>query len=309
MDYKILIIDDDEPMHILTKNLLGNEFDLTHAHNAQKAIDILSEEKFNLILSDIHMPGISGLEFLESVMKDAEKQQIPVLIMTNLPTVEKEKKALDLGAADFIDKTLFTTDRDEILKRVQMKLVTNVEIPEMSDDLASKKNKLVSKMMSEAIKGNFESTVDTLCRELNNQLDIDYVSFWTVNDGKPKRIGFTGPDDSNYYSDGNLENENSYQVLLDTRNPYMTNHVFNDDLGMLPEFSEKHDLPAEVGVPLFSVNERKLLVNNMEVPEGTPMYGFLVLKRNKLFSSKEFEILSRLLVQTGSILWRLSQKG
>ncbi|MDX1618518.1 MAG: response regulator [Balneolaceae bacterium] len=108
MGYSILVIDDEESVHVLTDNMLQAEYSLVHARDAQEAIDILSLQSVNLILTDIHMPGMSGLDFLESLTRDAEKKAIPVLVMTHLPTIEKEKKALDLGAADFIEKELFT---------------------------------------------------------------------------------------------------------------------------------------------------------------------------------------------------------
>ena len=128
MTYTILVIDDDEPIHIMAKSLLGKEFSLLHARNSQEAINILSESAVNLILSDIHMPGISGLELLESIRDDENKSKIPVLIMTNLPTIEKEQKAMDLGAADFIKKERFNFDREGMLNLVRMKIVTDIQI-------------------------------------------------------------------------------------------------------------------------------------------------------------------------------------
>ena len=110
MSHTILVIDDDEPIYIMAKNLLGKEFKLVNARDSQEAINILSVTPVNLILSDIHMPGLSGLELLESIRDDKEKSRIPVLIMTNLPTVEKERMALDLGAGDFIKKEIFNDD-------------------------------------------------------------------------------------------------------------------------------------------------------------------------------------------------------
>ncbi|HCT54869.1 MAG TPA: response regulator, partial [Balneola sp.] len=69
-----------------------------------------------------------------------------------------------------------------------------------------------------------------------------------------------------------------------------------------------NEIPAEIGVPLFSANEKAMLMNNLNVPTESKLFGLLIVKRSKLFSSKEFELISRLVTQTGAILWRLYQK-
>ena len=102
--YTILVVDDDKASHIIVKNLIGKKYELIHAKEPQQAINILSEKKIDLILSDIHMPEMTGLEFLEAIKKDSEKKDIPILLMTSLPTVEKEQQAMDLGAKDFRKK-------------------------------------------------------------------------------------------------------------------------------------------------------------------------------------------------------------
>ena len=178
MSYSILVIDDDEPIHFMAKSMLGKEFTLKHAKDAQEAINILSEDTVNLILSDIHMPGLSGLEFLESIRFDEEKSQIPILIMTNLPTIEKEQKALDLGAADFIKKERFNNDREGVLDIIRMKLVTDISISGLEEDLVKKKDRLVMKLMEKAITGSFDETVSVLISELKSIIETDFIGFW-----------------------------------------------------------------------------------------------------------------------------------
>lgn len=308
MSYRILVIDDDKSMHLITKRLLGKEFDLINAKNAQEAIDLLAEEQVNLVLSDIHMPGLSGLEFLESLTKDAGRKQIPVLIMTNLPSVEKEQKALNLGAADFLDKSLFMNDRDEVARRIRMKLVTNVNIPDLNEDLANKKNKLVARIMTEAIRNDFGQTVKTLCRELEDQFDIDYIAYWAMENEQPSLVCADGEVLPGNFNAEDLAADNGFSEFVAEPRAYLTNHVFNEEKGIMLDFSREQDLSAEIGVPLFNVDERKLLMNRMQVPDDARMFGFMVMKRNRLFTSKEYEVISRLLVQTGSILWRLYSK-
>ena len=309
MIYTILVIDDDEPIHFMAKNLLAKEFKLLHARDGQQAINILSENSVNLILSDIHMPGLSGLELLESIRDDREKHQIPILIMTNLPTVEKEKKAFDLGAADFIKKEQFNTDREGVLEIIRMKIVTDIVVQGLSEDLSKKKDGLVMKLMEQAISGSFESSIDVFCSEIESIVDLDFSGFWVVDSGTPANVILKG---ENLPSDTELvtfESSQTFQHLLNNRAPFLSNHIYNEDLGCFLDYSKQNKLPSEIGVPLYSVNERALLMNNMAVPEDAALFGVLILKRSVLFSSTEFELISRLATQAGSILWRLYKRS
>ena len=309
MNYKVLVIDDDEPIHFMIKNLLKNEFTVLNAHNVQQAIDILSETEINLILSDIHMPGISGLEFLESIRLDEKKKKIPVLIMTNLPTVEKEQKAYDLGAADFIKKELLNNDKERVLEIIRMKVITDVRIEGLDEGQSKKKDKLVMKLMEKAISGSFPDTVETLCEGFNDIISNKFTGFWMVQDNNTKRLYLNSQNATEPENSLGMSSEKSFNYLQETKEPYMTNHVFNGELGFFVDFSKKEELAAEIAVPLFAINERELLMNNMNVPADAPMFGVLLMKRSVLFSSTEFELVSRLIKQSGSILYRLYKKA
>jgi hypothetical protein len=186
-----------------------------------------------------------------------------------------------------------------------MKLVTNLDLDDLSENLVDHKKKLVSKLMSEAIGGDFISTVKKLCVEIQKLFGGDSISFWTISDGKPNLITSAGQQLPPEYGGEDLENEQTFQQMLSEKKAYMTNHVFNEEKGILVDFSKDNNYPAEVGIPMFALDERKLLINNMKIPEDAELFAYLILKRNKLFSSKEFEMISKLLTQTGSIFWRL----
>ena len=290
MSYKVLVVDDDEPIHYMIKNLLKDEFQVLNAHNVQEAIDILSETNINLILSDIHMPGISGLEFLESIRLDEKKKTIPVLIMTNLPTVEKEQKALNLGAADFIKKELLNDDKEKVREIIRMKIVTDVRIEGLDKDQSKKKDKLVMRLMETAISGTFAETVNTLCEGLQDIVDTKYSGFWVVRNDKTELLRSTTSLDSKPGDEGALHKQSSFKLLRENKEGHLSNHVFNENIGFFIDYSKKYGLSAEIGVPVFAVNEKELLMNNMKVSNEAKMFGVLVLKRSVLFSSEEFEL-------------------
>ncbi len=309
MNHTILVIDDDEPIHFMTKNLLGKEFGLLHARDSQEAINILSENSVNLILSDIHMPGLSGLELLESIRDDKEKSKIPVLIMTNLPTVEKEQKALDLGAADFIKKERFNSDREGVLEIVRMKILTDVRVGGLDENIEQHKNKFVMKVMESAIKGSFADTCEVFCNHIAEISKSDLLVFYKgdIENEEPDII--LGEHKPSKEALSSFSNSASYSKLFSEKEAYLSNHIYNEELGCFIDFSTSNEMPAEIGVPLFSANEKAMLMNNMNAPSETNVFACVVIKRSKLFTSNEFELISRLVTQTGAILWRLYQQG
>lgn len=305
MEHRILVIDDDEPIHYIVKNLLGQVYELEHARNAQEAIDILSRKTISLILSDIHMPGLSGLELLQSLRADKEKKDIPVLVMTNLPTVEKERKALDLGASDFLKKNLFNDDKDQVLERIEMKLVTNVVVDELSHSLEESKNKLVMSLMDSALLGLFDETVDVLCAELLALLDASLLGVWVIRGEMTALINLKGDKVPKMASIASIVNEPAFAHLKETRVPYLNNHIYGDSPAFFKEYSTSKNIPAEVAIPLYSVTESGLIHNSLSVPEDAKLFGVMIIKRDSLFSMTEFELISKLVTQAGTILWRL----
>jgi CheY-like chemotaxis protein len=304
-EYSLLIIDDDPAMHIMLKSLLGSDYNIINANTAQEGINKLAEEKIHFILTDIHMPGMSGLEFLEALMADAERQRIPVLIMTSLPTVDKEQKALGLGAADFIDKSLFNSDRDALLNRIRVKLVANVDIPELPEKLELDKKEIAKSVLFEVSSGDFVTTSQKLCKIIFNKLEADHLSFWTINEDNVQMLLANGIQLPRKYGPKDLKEEPTFKLVMEQKRPYLVNNVFNSDKGILPELSEEEGLPAEMGIPLFALTEKDLIKHKMKIPPKTPLFGYVVIKRKKVFTSQEYKLTSLMMMQLGTTLWRL----
>lgn len=303
--YSLLVIDDEESAHIILSKLLEDEYHTIHAKSALEGIDKLSEEKVHFILTDIHMPGMSGLEFLESLMSDADRKNIPVLIMTSMPSVEKEQKALGLGAVDFIDKSLFNSKPDELLNRISAKMVANIEIPDLPDELVLDKKEITGKLIFDLSSGDFVSATQKLCKILGQKLRTDHLSFWTIKDESVQMLLVNGIQLPRRYGPVELKKEKTFQKILEEKKPYLVNNVFNSEKGILPDMSKEENLPAEIGIPLFALTEKQLIKNKMKIPPSTPLFGYVVLKRNKVFTSKEFRMTSVLMMHMGTILYRL----
>ncbi|MFH1458538.1 MAG: response regulator [Candidatus Omnitrophota bacterium] len=106
---KILYADDDVEIQGLIKDILNKEgYDITIAKDGQEALNLAKSEKFDLIILDFLMPGLTGNEVCAGLKKDTETKHIPVIMVTAYSN-EKEK-ALAAGAVDFINKPIEKTD-------------------------------------------------------------------------------------------------------------------------------------------------------------------------------------------------------
>ncbi|MEA2100303.1 MAG: response regulator [Campylobacterota bacterium] len=103
-NFSILAVD-DEPFNLDLIEAAFFEYDnveITNAVNGQKALDLLNVEKFDVVLLDISMPIVDGLEALVKIREQEHLKNLPVLMVT--ANTEKEHEALEKGATDFISK-------------------------------------------------------------------------------------------------------------------------------------------------------------------------------------------------------------
>ena len=98
----ILIVDDDEIIRDTLKELLSEQYTCETAGTADDAFARLSEKPYDLVLTDISMPGISGLELLGRVLQQYPKT--PVIVVSGISDQEHVQGLLKLGAFDFLLK-------------------------------------------------------------------------------------------------------------------------------------------------------------------------------------------------------------
>ena len=105
---KILIIEDDPLMLRMYQKIFKFEgYEVTVASNGEEGIDQTRKEKTTLILLDIMMPKMNGLEVLDKLKNDPVTKKIPIVMLTNLAGSNDAEKALTLGAVKYIVKSEF----------------------------------------------------------------------------------------------------------------------------------------------------------------------------------------------------------
>ncbi|MBM4050994.1 MAG: response regulator, partial [Planctomycetes bacterium] len=105
MAVRILVVDDEElSRNFLREALTSRGYEVVTASGGSEAIGLARDQAFDVVISDLVMPGIDGLD-LVSLVKDI-RPQTSVVLVTAYATVERAAEAMERGASDFIHKPL-----------------------------------------------------------------------------------------------------------------------------------------------------------------------------------------------------------
>ena len=117
MKEKILLIDDDDGLlNIARKILEDGGYRVTTADNAEDALGLIHSRPPDLILSDIHLPGLSGLKLCQILKDDPRTVSIPLILLTQLGTENDKVRGLKTGADDYLTKPF---SHRELLARIE----------------------------------------------------------------------------------------------------------------------------------------------------------------------------------------------
>jgi two-component system, NtrC family, response regulator len=134
----ILVVDDEKNYLLVLKELLGDEgYEVVAAQSASEALNIFQETELDLVVTDMKMPGMTGMELLKALKE--KDLHLPVIMMTAYGTVEKAVEAMKKGAYDYILKPF---DNEALRKTVAKALAMGQVI---------KENRLLSRELKERI--------------------------------------------------------------------------------------------------------------------------------------------------------------
>lgn len=121
MKGSILLIDDEI---IITKSvqklLKKHDYEVTVAHNGAEALEKIKGKAYNLIVSDVRIPGMDGIEIIKGIreyLKANDKPAVPEVLITGYADEEKYKSAVDLKVAGYLYKPFDTSDFLEVVEK------------------------------------------------------------------------------------------------------------------------------------------------------------------------------------------------
>lgn len=115
---KILIVEDDKFLReLMVQKILKEGYQVVEGINGEEGVAKAKEEKPDLMLLDLILPGIDGFEALRQVKDNPETATIPVIILSNLGQKDDVERGMKLGATDYMIKAHFTPG--EILAKIK----------------------------------------------------------------------------------------------------------------------------------------------------------------------------------------------
>ncbi len=102
---KVLVVEDDSPLCWLLETIMRDKYEVTVVNNGLDAWSLLSERNIpDVIISDLSMPGLDGIELLENLSESGLFRNIPVIILSGDEEPAKRKRCLGLGAFGYVIK-------------------------------------------------------------------------------------------------------------------------------------------------------------------------------------------------------------
>lgn len=122
MGFNILVVDDSESVRAMMRRVLeeaGMDFDVTEAADGAEALPIALSGEVDLVISDIVMPKLDGLQLLRGIRQQKDAEALPVILLTSQNDAETRSISFDAGASDYLYKPFSSA---ELLSRVQVQL-------------------------------------------------------------------------------------------------------------------------------------------------------------------------------------------
>ena len=99
----VLVVEDDSALRQFLCTALSDEFDVTGAVSGEEAVELARRLKPDVVLLDVMLPGLSGLDVVREIRSDADLKDTPVLVMTAFSEIEPDH-AVEAGADRFLTK-------------------------------------------------------------------------------------------------------------------------------------------------------------------------------------------------------------
>ncbi len=125
--YKVMVVEDSPMTRQLITFALKRlpDIRITESTNGMEAFKKLSSETFDLILTDVNMPGMDGLKLIEFLRKEPKYKETPIIVITTESAEEDKNKAMAIGATAYLPKPIQTQELLRMIHQLLRKVGTS----------------------------------------------------------------------------------------------------------------------------------------------------------------------------------------
>ena len=166
---RILIVDDEPEIRAILSDLFYGKYDCTTAGSAEEALGLLAETNYELLVSDITMPGMSGLDMIPQVKSNSPNTV--VVMISGMQTVESAIDALRLGAFDYVMKPFDLRQVEAVVKRAlehQDLITAKQRYEDHLEELVEQRTAELDRALN-SLEGAYRSTLKALTAALETR--------------------------------------------------------------------------------------------------------------------------------------------
>ena len=170
----MLVVDDELPIRQFISELFASEFLIVQAENGKAALEEVRKRRPDIIISDVIMPEMNGVELLKVLKNNDLTRRIPVILLSSKDTVENQIEGLTEGADSFIGKPF---NPKKLVALVNSTLKRDKAIIEYSNSSLSAVDMFEGKVMKNSVRELLTSVAEAVNRNLNNEnLTLEMVA-------------------------------------------------------------------------------------------------------------------------------------
>lgn len=244
----VLVIDDDREIRLLIKDFLSDKYEVAEAANGKEAMDMMRIRMPNIIVCDIIMPVMDGVEFVRSMKSQELSRPIPIVLLSSKNTIDSQIEGLEVGADAYLNKPFHPRHLEAIIESL---LHRNKALLEYSDSVYAALEQYEGKFIHKEDKDLMLHITKIIHEHIDNEaLSLDFIASEVVLSKMQlyrKIKEFTGQTPTEYIRSIRLKQA---EKLLKTTNKtvqeIMFHCGFNNKAYFYREFAKKyHQTPKE----------------------------------------------------------------
>lgn len=307
---KILIVDDESLIReMLVSAVLRLQYtNIVEAKDGKAALEIIKSSSIQVVIADIRMPGMDGLELLSHVMQDNSKKHILFIFVSGYDLFEYAQKAVKLGAFGYLLKPVKETELKESLERAEEKLASAHREQEMIDTLKVKMNQGVQFMRKHLILDLIkeDSYIGTILTNKFKQLNILLTEpCFAILYISVDNFQLLSSETSLYGRDLiKFSLDNIVSEIMPGYNVITYYFEIDDGLGVMLNFSEDHPL-ADSAAMIDMCNDIRnsiAIYTKFTVTIGIGSTFDNIMQLNKSFESAQKAITQRLVKGSNKVI-------